>query len=52
MALCRCWILQTHDAAWKIEVAIYMLVHVNNEGCQDRMHGDWKEDCYGLSEII
>jgi hypothetical protein len=52
MALRGCWILQTHDAAWEIEVAIYMLVHVNNERCQERMHGDWKEDCYGLSGII
>lgn len=43
---------QTHDdgqgwddAAWEIEIAIYMLIHVNNERCQERMHGDWKEDC-------
>ncbi len=38
---------ETHDAAWKVEVPIYVLVHINNERGQERMHGNWKENRYG-----
>ncbi len=37
---------EAHDAAWEVEVLAYVLIHVNNEGCQNGMHGNWEEYCY------
>jgi hypothetical protein len=37
---------ETYDTAWKVEVPFNISVYVDDCGCQDRMHHDWKENCY------
>jgi hypothetical protein len=41
-----------YNTAWKVEVTIDVLVHINNEGCQERMHRYWKEDCYSARQKL
>jgi hypothetical protein len=36
----------SHNTAWEIEVTVYVLIHINDECCQNGMYGNWEEYCY------